>query len=707
MTVEDVPAPQVSPKAVLVRVEYSCISAGTEIAALEATRTGNYVRSWLHADRARRVLKALREHGMQTTLRLARSRIGSARPTGYSAAGMVVAVGGEAHSFRVGDRVACAGAGIANHCEFIDVPTNLAVRVPPELGLREASTVTPGAIAMQAVRRAAPTLGETAVVIGLGVLGQLLIQLLRANGCRVIGVDRDATRVALSREHGADVGIVSERGFADQIVQFTDQVGADFVLVAAATNDNDTINEAMRSSRKKGRIVIVGDVGLGLERAALYEKELDVLISTSYGPGRYDPAYEVHGNDYPLAYVRWTENRNMAEYLRLAAAGIVSLTRLWAEPIDVDRAPQAYELLRQPGDRPLLITLGYSKRKDEPRRRVNILSAPFPKGRIQVAVAGAGGFAQSVHLPNLVRLNDIFAVTAIMSRTGATAKSVAERFGAHYATTDYSQLLRDDNVDALVIATRHHIHASMVLEALRHGKHVFVEKPLALNVEELAQIEEFFQNAGDTPVLLTGFNRRFSPAMSRIKTVIQERQTPLMVNYRMNAGYLPMNCWVQGSEGGGRNLGEACHIYDLFSFLTGAQPIKTLGAAIAPPSIRWAKNDNFVATISYADGSLCTLTYTALGSTQHPKERMDLFVGGKVVTLDDYHEVVLVDEKRHRWASPNWGKGHREEIEAFGKCIREGGEWPISLEEQFSVTRIGFEVERLLDEPLQQNSALT
>lgn len=697
VVVQEVPAPQVGRKNILVRVEHSCVSVGTELASVRMSGLPLYRRALKQPEHVRRTLEMVRDQGIRRTADRVRGKLAVGSPTGYSAAGVALEVGAEAEAFRVGERVACAGAGIANHAEVIDVPVNLAVKVPDGLGTDLAATVSLGAIALQGVRRAAPTVGETVLVLGLGVLGQLAVQILAVSGCQVIGSDLDPCRIELALASGLQWGINPvEEDLVEQVHRLTDRFGADAVLVTAATSSHELISQAMRATRKKGRVVVVGDVGLHLNRADLYQKELDFLISCSYGPGRYDPRYELQGQDYPLAYVRWTENRNMAAYLRLLAQGKISLAHLPIKSYSIDEAGEAYESLKSDTNKPLLTLLSYPQRSDILCRKVVLHPDSGTNGHVRVALVGAGGFAQGMHLPNLVRLRRDYALRAVMSRTGSSARAVATQNGAVYATTDYQEVLDDADVDLVLIATPHHLHAEMALKALEAGKHVFVEKPLALCREQLTAIDAFYRQRSQAPVLMTGFNRRFAPAIRRILEVISGRTTPLMVNYRMNAGYVPLDHWVHTEEGGGRNLGEACHIYDLFNCLTGARMTSVHAAAIQSSSRQWARNDNFVATVTYEDGSVCTLTYTAMGHRAYSKEKMELYWDGKVIALDDYKSLVITGGRYKGWSSPTAEKGHFEELEVLARCLRQGGEWPIPLWQQVQATEIALQVERHL-----------
>ncbi|MFO1171419.1 MAG: bi-domain-containing oxidoreductase [Hyphomicrobiaceae bacterium] len=693
-----VPAPMASPKNVLVKLAHSCISSGTELASVRVSGLPLYQRALKQPENVKKVLEAMRDQGIKRTLDRVSGKLAAGSATGYSAAGTVVEVGTEVTGFKVGDRVACAGAGIANHADYVDVPVNLAVKLPDAVSTEAGSTVTLGAIAMQGVRRAQPTLGETFVVVGLGVLGQMTAQMLSANGCRVIGVDIDAERIAVAQANGLDAGInPATETYVERVLMLTDGFGADGVIVTAASADHKIISEAMQACRKKGRVVLVGDVGLNLNRGDFYRKEIDFLISCSYGPGRYDATYEEGGEDYPLPYVRWTENRNMQAYLHLLATGRMRLDRLTGAPFPIDEATSAYKALNgEGGKKPLIALLAYDQADaGVPKRRIEIQAGRASDGKIRVAIAGASSFAQGVHLPNLGILRNDFALRAVMSRTGANARAAGMQGGAEYCTTDYDEVLADSQVDLVLIATRHDLHGSMALKALKAGKHVFVEKPLTLDPADLDEIEAFYRENPSGPVLMTGFNRRFSPAFAAVQTVLGSAPGPLIANYRMNAGHVPADSWLHGPEGGGRNLGEACHIYDLFNALSpGAAVASVQAASINPASAHWQRNDNFVATVAYDNGSVCTLTYTALGAKTYPKERMDVFTQGRVVALDNYKAVEIHGGRHKGWQGRAIDKGQLDELRALAATLRGKAPWPISLDDQLKATRIAFEVER-------------
>jgi predicted dehydrogenase/threonine dehydrogenase-like Zn-dependent dehydrogenase len=700
IVIGEVPAPCVSARNLLVRVHHSCVSIGTEISGVKSSSLPLWKRALKQPHHVKRIVRLMRDQGVVQVFNRVSGMLNSGTPTGYSAAGRVEAVGDLVDGFTVGDLVACAGAGVANHAEIIDVPVNLAVRLPAGLGTEHASTVTLGAIAMQGVRRASPTLGETFVVIGLGILGQLTQQLLQAAGVRVIGTDVDETRIALAQAQGMTHGIDgSESDLAGRVRTLTGGYGADAVIItAAASGNSEIIAAAMRCCRRKGRVVIVGDVGLDLQRHEFYGKELDVLISSSYGPGRYDPAYEEQGQDYPLAYVRWTENRNMEEYLRLLADGRINLGAMQPEVHLIDNAPQAYTSLQSPGRKPMIVLLAYPTGPAELPKIMTLSGATkFRKaGTLGVACVGAGGFAVQMHLPNLLKQREILQIRTICSRTGSNALSVAKQFGAAQATTDYAEVLRDPNIDLVILCTRHDLHARMTLAALRAGKHVLCEKPLALSHTELDEIERFFSDGAEAkPVLMVGFNRRWSPAFQHVLGLLKGRVAPLIAQYTMNAGYIPLEHWVHGPEGGGRNIGEACHIYDLFFALAGTPCSDIQMAGVPAQGRQWARNDNFTATLTFADGSICSLVYTAMGAKDYPKEKLQVFSEGRVIVLDDYKSVEVFGAKGKSWKGGTQDKGQEAELAGLVKMIRNGVSVGF-IEEQLAISRLTLDAEHKL-----------
>lgn len=697
IAVEDIPEPLCSFGRVLVRVEYSCVSPGTELVSVKAAQMPLWKRALRQREHVHRVLEMVRQSGLRATIAKVQGRLGGGIPTGYSAAGIVGAVGDGVEGFNIGDRVACAGAGLANHAGWVDIPMNLCVRVPDGVDMGQAATVTLGAIALQGVRRAEPTLGETVLVVGLGALGLLTCQMLLANGCRVLGVDPDSARRDLAGTFGVTACFDPLAEDVPTLVSIrTGGFGADATLITASGSSDEIISEAFKATRRKGRVVLVGDVGLNLRRGDFYAKELDFRISCSYGPGRYDATYEEVGLDYPLAYVRWTENRNMQAYLELIAQGRIRLDSLIGEVFPVDRAKDAYGALQGAG-RPPLLLLAYGDMEGEPEGRIVLGNAPIPGGLpgARLALVGAGSFAQGVHLPILRQIGKPWSLRAVMSRTGSAAKSIADQYGAAYATTELDQVLNDPEVDWLLICSRHEAHGAQVLQGLRAGKSVFVEKPLCLRSEELQALEAFFAEPGEKPQLFTGYNRRFSPCSQALGQELARRSTPLLLNYRMNAGFIPKDHWIQGAEGGGRNLGEACHIYDLFLFLVGCRVVEVQASGIGFGRGRYPHNDNFVATLRFEDGSVATLTYTSLGNKAYPKEHLDAFWDDTVATMEDYRTLRFFGSKAKGTNHPQPEKGHFQEWEALTQSLKKGV-WAIPLEQQLAAAAVALQVEQAL-----------
>ncbi len=693
----EVPAPLVEAGSILVKTRYSCISIGTEMSGIKSSGKPLWKQALEKPENIKKVIKSTRTQGISRTRQILTDITTSGQPTGYSAAGIVLEAGQGVTEFCKGDFVACAGAQCAYHAEVLCVPRNLAVKIPANVSFEAASTVTLGAIALQGVRRVMPTLGEAFVVIGLGVLGQLTVQMLKANGCRVMVADVDKARVDMALKMGADVGIRPDQGSdIEQVIRITDGIGADGVIITAATPSHEPLSQAFRMCRKKGRVVVVGDVGLNLNRADIYKKELDFFISTSYGPGRYDRNYEEKGLDYPVAWVRWTENRNMAEYLRLISYGCVSVDSMISDTYPLEQSTDAYAALSVKESKPLMVLLSYPQTgEDTPPVRIvqNPVAKPAGKNRVRVAVIGAGAFAKSMHLPNLNSLSDLFYLQAVVSRSGHNARNTTRQFGARYASTDFQQVLNDPEVDAVLIATRHNSHTQMVLKSLSAGKHVFVEKPLAITSEELNAIAAFYKNRPEAPILLTGFNRRFSPFVRRIKDIVADRSNPMIIDYQMNAGHLPPDHWVHTAEGGGRNIGEACHIYDVFTFLTEAKISRVHTTSISITNRHYSHRDNFIATLKFEEGTVATLTYTALGSKDFPKEQLKVYCDDRVLQLDDYQNLTIYGARAKglRTAIPN--KGHKQEMTAFARAVQTGKNWPIPLWEQIQATEISFSVE--------------
>jgi predicted dehydrogenase/threonine dehydrogenase-like Zn-dependent dehydrogenase len=693
---DDVPAPMVNKDSILVKVYYSCISAGTEISSLMSSGNSKIKDVLSDPNKVVKAIDHVKKEGLSRTIQKAQGKFEEAEQIGYSASGVAIKIGDNIKDIKVNEKVACAGAGIANHAEYIEVPGNLLVKIPDDVDFDSASTVALGAIALQGVRRANVTLGEYVAVIGLGILGQITVQLLKANGCRVIGVDLDERRLQKALELGMNKGTNPENDDILKIAtSFSNGYGIDAVIITAATNSKAPLAQAFQMCRKKWRVVLVGVVGMEINREDMYKKELDFLIATSYGPGRYDEQYEQKGIDYPYAYVRWTENRNMEEYLKLIADQKINIKPLIEQEYKIEDAPLAYEELMTSETKPLITLLKYKQEEEQPARKVAVQSKPIERnGTINVAIVGAGRFAKETHLPNLMKLKNIYNIHAIMSKTGSNAKTTAQQFGAKYATTDYEEILGDKDIDAVFITTRHNLHAKMAMAALRAGKAVFLEKPMALNKEELDGLITTIHETQKP--FMVGFNRRFSKFAREAKKQLAERINPMIINYQMNAGYIPYNHWVHTEEGGGRIIGEACHIFDLFNYFIDAEVESIFVEKITPKTEYYSAQDNIVVTLKYKDGSVCTLTYTGLGSNQYPKEFCQIYNDGKIIIIDDYRSLEGYGLKLKKIKSTEPGKGRYEELVEFANYLKGNIQPPIPLWQLIQATEISFMVDESL-----------
>ena len=696
---DEVPAPVVERERVLIKVVNSCISAGTEISGVSSSGRSLIRKALDQPEKVKKVIEIVKTEGILSAYNKIKNKLDSGNPIGYSVSGVVVGVGEGVTRFRVGDRVAAGGAGLANHAEYVSAPENLVVKIPDGLPFEEASTVTLGAIALQGVRRIDLKLGEFCAVIGIGILGLLSVQILKSSGVRVIAIDLDNRRLEVAKELGAELVINSaEEDPVEKVINYTGGCGVDGVLFTAATSSSEPLSKAFKMARKKGKVVLVGVAGnpMSINRDDMYSKELDFLLSTSYGPGRYDKSYEEKGYDYPYAYVRWTENRNMQEYMRLVATGGVDVKKLIDKVYSIEEVGEAFNDLMSSSHRPLMVILSYGE-FDEGRvrdylvhdRRIYVSRRPIKGDRVNVALIGAGGFAKGMHLPNMARLKDKYNLYAVVNRTGHKAKAVAQQYGATYATTNYKDVLEDENVDLVLICTRHDSHAFLTLEALKAGKNVFVEKPLAVNQEELNEIKEFFNCNQNPPVLFVGFNRRFSKYAQEIKKHILKRINPLFIRYGMNAGFFPSDHWVH--EDGGRIIGEACHIMDLMTFFTETEVEYIHVESLTPATEKYSPNDNKSIILKYKDGSVVHIDYFAVGSKEYPKEHMEIHFDGKTIVLNDYKSLKGYGLRVKEISTSKREKGHLEELERLHKTlIGETDKWPIEFWDLIQTTEVSF-----------------
>lgn len=655
-TVADVPAPSPAPGHVLVANAASLISSGTERAAVSASGGGGSLpmRALRNPDLVLLTLKHAREHGVRDTVEAVRNAVSDDTVLGYSSAGVVLHTGGIA-DFRVGQHVACAGAGNANHAEVVAVPGNLVAGVPDGVSLRDAAFTTVGAIALQGARRAEAQLGERIVVVGLGLIGLITTQLLRAAGCRVLGVEPSAERRALASDLGAERVAAPDAAEA-AAREWTAGTGADAVLITASSAGDAIVNQAVRMLRRKGRAVVVGDVGLGLERGPLYQREADFLISTSYGPGRYDPTYEEGGLDYPIAYVRWTENRNMEEFLRLLATGAVRVAPLVELELPADHAAEAYQRVNSDPP-PLATVLTYDgERAGEPRAEVVRVSGRrgAAQGEVTVGLIGPGSFVRSVHLPNL-RADPGVRIKTVVTRRPTSATDIVRSLRVDgEAATDWRVAVEDPELDLIVIGTRHDTHAEIAAAALRAGRAVFVEKPLGLTREE---IDDVWEAGRDNDRLAIGFNRTFAPLAERLRAETDEAHGPVHLTYRVNAPLAPEHWLNDPRVGGGRILGEACHMLDFANWLCGV-PLRVMAGALpAPPAVGSVESASIL--VEYANGSVATVVYSGAGSAAMPKERIEVLRGGRSWVLDDFQSLTSWDQGAERTESARApDKGH-------------------------------------------------
>jgi predicted dehydrogenase len=706
LQVEEVPEASVRRGGILVGNVASLISPGTEKMAVELARKSLLGKARERPDLVRQVIRKWRRDGWASTFRTVRTKLETSLAPGYSCAGIVRAVGVGAEEFQIGDRVACAGYNYASHAERVFIPQNLAVRLPEGVSFEEAAFVTLGAIAVQGVRTAGVTLGETVAVIGLGLIGQLTVQILRAAGCRVLAIDLEVERVAQALQWGAEAGCARhDARLASVCARLTNGRGVDAVIVTAAGRSNDPIELAAELARDRAVLSLVGAVGMDLPRRPFFEKELQVRLSRSYGPGRYDPRYEEEGIDYPIGYVRWTERRNMEAFLQLVAAKQIVLAPLITHRFPIERATEAYQIVTGHQSVPhLAILLEYPEQEQAapPRRLVTGFAkgSPSAEGTIGIGLIGAGNFARSVLLPELARQlrTSNARLLGVATANGRTAKSVAAEYRLPYCTTDYRALLADTAIQAVIIATRHDTHASLVGEALQAGKAVFVEKPLAIRREELTDLEVAMAETKGR--VMVGFNRRFSPLTIELREFFRERG-PLTMTYRVNAGPIPPESWIHGTQGGGRILGEVCHFVDFLQFVTGAEPIEVY--AIPQPGSSGegsgSKPETLIALTRWSDGSIGTIEYLATGDRALAKERIEIHGGGRSAILDDFRRLERwADGKRQQRQFFQQRKGFTEEMAAFLAALRSGEPFPTSWTSLVQTTRATFAIEQSLQD---------
>jgi predicted dehydrogenase/threonine dehydrogenase-like Zn-dependent dehydrogenase len=693
LKVEELPPPALRPGGVLVRTSYSLISAGTERMVVETAQSSLVGKARSRPDLVRQVFDTFKREGLRSTYEKVRSKLTQMKALGYSASGVVTAVGRDVREFKVGDRIACAGAGYASHAEVIFVPKNLCAKLPDGASLESACYTTVGAIALQGIRQADTRLGEAVAVIGLGLVGQLTVQLLKAAGCLVIGVDIDKAACDLAKKSGADLVASDQASARAACMSLTDGRGADCVLVTAGTKSNEPVELAGELARDRARVVVVGLVGMDVPRHSYYMKELELRLSRSYGPGRYDPEYEEKGHDYPAGYVRWTERRNMEAFLRLVADGKIDTQLLTTHRFTVGQAEEAYRLiLNRDGQRYCGVVLEYAPADQPPApRRARSAAVVMPRDELGVSFIGAGNFARGVLLP-IVKRSPKVHLSGVAAATGISAKNTCGQFGFDYSTTDYDEVLGSDQSHVVFIATRHDSHAHLAADALRRGKGVFVEKPLATTEEG---VREVVAAARESEGLLTvGYNRRFAPLAREVKARFGERAGPMTVIYRVNAGQLPADHWTHDkTEGGGRIIGEVCHFIDFIQYLTDALPARVCAEAVPEKQAAGFVDDSVVISMSMTDGSIASIAYAASGDSSLAKEQVEVFCDRGVAVIDDFRAGHFIrGAKRVKLGGGAQDKGHAAEIAAFLEAARGRARAPISLQSLVATSLASFAI---------------
>lgn len=674
-SLEEIPTPVAGKGTLLIRTTHSLVSLGTERMLIEFGKANLIAKARQQPDKVKMVLDKVKTDGLMPTLESVFNKLDQPMPLGYCNAGVVVEVGEHVSNFNVGDRVASNGP----HAEYVCVPQNLAAKIPDNVSNEEAAFTVMASIGLQGIRLIKPTFGETVVVIGLGLIGLLTAQLLKGNGCRVVGVDIDESKLKLAAESGI-IGFNSQQGDVVKFVENeTNGLGADAVLITASSKSNDIISQAARMSRKRGRIVLIGVIGLELNRAEFYEKELTFQVSCSYGPGRYDEVYEQQGRDYPLPFVRWTEKRNFIAVLEAIASGVLQVKDLISERVALQNYEQVYDSMSRPSI--IASIIQYPETEARVSRNVKIRDRSFKNQKGVVGVIGAGNFTKMTMLPALAKTEA--QLKTIASAKGVTGTALARKYNFSNSTTNYHEILNDPEVDLVMITTRHNLHALQVVESLQAGKHVFVEKPLAINTEQLENIISQFKSSKDLTVSV-GFNRRFSSHSIAIKQALGNG--PINIVATMNAGLIPQNMWVHDLHtGGGRIIGEACHFIDLCSYLTGSQVIAVcMNAMGLAPALN---TDSASLMLKYADGSHAVINYFSNGSKAYSKERIEVYSMDRTAVIDNWTTTTAHGFKSLRSFKTSQDKGHRQQFHELINRVKNGGGELIPFESLVNTTR--------------------
>lgn len=721
----DVPVPNCGSNSILVKNQASLISIGTEKSIIELGKKSLLGKAKARPDLVKRFIDKAKKEGFLKTFQEALGRLDNPTPLGYSSAGIVVEVGKNIHKFSVGDRVACIGAGYASHAEYITVPENLCVRLPDNVSFEEGAFGMLGIIALHGVRCANLTFGEKVAVIGLGLIGILTVQILKAYGCEVIGFDIDLKKVELSKSLGLVYSYLDLEEFKNAVDKLTHGFGADAVIITAATKSDEPVNVAVEIARMRGKIVMVGVGDIHPNRNEMWHKEVEIVVSKAGGPGIFDPFYENKGIDYPIGYIRWTENRNLEEFIKLISQQRVDVKKLISHKIPIDNALQFYEDLLVNSGKYVGVIIEYPERQvdgDKLERSKILKDVQCSKFKVQssvekvskvegvegvekvervekvvLGVIGAGLFGKALLLPALSKVKEVRFHT-LSTSSSANAYHTAKKYGFERCTTDYRELLKNDEINTVLILTPHSLHGRMVIESLKAGKHVFVEKPLCITEEELNEILEVKHKFSDR-YLMVGYNRRFSSHSVWAKNTIKERSNPIIANYRINAGFVPADHWVHSEEeGGGRIIGEVCHFVDFLQFITGSEPVRIYAERVSGDNRSILNSDNVSIVIKFKDGSVGNIFYTASGDKAFSRERVEIFSEGKTVVIEDFRVSELYfNGKRRKFKTMNQDMGYRSELEHFISCIREQEEPKLSFHEIYLSTLVVFKINEALE----------
>ena len=697
MIVEQLPAPNCMEGGILVQLSHSLISAGTEKVSVTNAQGSLLDRAKKQPDQVKLVLDTVKQHGIVSTYKRVKNKLDSYKSLGYSAAGTVIE--SKTDNFKKGDRVAVAGAGYANHAEIVSVPKNLSVLLPQNVSFEDASYTTVATIAMQGFRQANPVLGETIAVIGLGLIGQITIQLLKAAGCRVIGMDINEKLFDSAKKYGCDLCLKSSSSEIDRVLSFSRGAGCDSVIITAGTNSDEPLQLAMDICRQKGNVVIVGAVGLNLNRHPFYKKEINLKISCSYGPGRYDNNYEEKGQDYPIAYVRWTENRNMISFIDLLSMGKLDVSSMTTHRFNINDAPKAYDLItNSSADSYLGVIIEYPNQKPDLDRSIKVNE--FQKNdKINISFVGCGQFAQNYLIPPIKKSG--IGLYAVSTASSVNAKTAAKVHNFAIGSTDSIDIIKNPSSNMIFCASMHDSHSKYVLEAINNNKPVFVEKPLAINQIELDKIKSAVEKQNGR--VMVGFNRRFSKAFNEIKTFFKGRTQGMVISYRVNAGMIPKNHWVQSKEHGGRIIGELCHFIDTIIFLTDSKPNNVYATSLSSNDDSVMNADNLLVNIKFEDGSIAVIQYLANGDKSLPKEYCEVFCERATAIMNNFQSIKLRRAGKEKIIKLDGKKGIDEEVLSTIQAVEEGKKMPIEFLSLYNTTKTTFLINESLEKgiPIQ------